>query len=304
MRERRALGPALVVALAVNMLLWLAVPSLAAGADNGQGKTATSKGAEHSHAGGNEKGHGSQPNGASDHGKQSAGSTPKGKGDGPTSGVGGANCDGSQNSDTGHGANQGGPYDNTCPSDEGPAPNGNGGGKASGKPCAGCVGNADDKNPGAASGKGQYPNGSDHNAGYECDRNNGVGKGNPAHTGCDPDNPPPHDECPNIPGNQPPGTDCDPDNPPPHDECPDIPGNQPPGTECEEEPPGHRPPPDGDEPKSPDEVLGIVIHRRPGTEVRPAALPFTGGNLLPFVLTSIVMIGAGAAAMVGRRPKS
>ena len=28
------------------------------------------------------------------------------------------------------------------------------------------------------------PNGSDHNAGYECDRNHGIGRSNPAHTGC------------------------------------------------------------------------------------------------------------------------
>lgn len=60
-----------------------------------------------------------------------------------------------------------------------PSLNGNGGGQANGKPCAGCVGKADNKNP-----KGQYPNGSDHNKGYECDKNNGIGKGNPAHTGC------------------------------------------------------------------------------------------------------------------------
>src|SRR4051812_11972898 len=86
-------------------------------------------------------------------------------------------CDGTHHSDTGHGANQGGPYDNTC--DGSPSGNGNGNGKATGKPCAGCVGNADDKNP-----KGQMPNGSDHNAGYECDRNHGIGRTNPAHTGC------------------------------------------------------------------------------------------------------------------------
>jgi hypothetical protein len=46
------------------------------------------------------------------------------------------------------------------------------------KPCNGCVGNADNKAP-----KGQSAG--DRNAGYECDRNNGVGKGNPAHSGCD-----------------------------------------------------------------------------------------------------------------------
>ena len=57
--------------------------------------------------------------------------------------------------------------------------NGNGGGNATGKPCAGCVGKADNKNP-----AGQAPNGSDANAGYECDRNHGIGRSNPAHTGC------------------------------------------------------------------------------------------------------------------------
>jgi hypothetical protein len=82
--------------------------------------------------------------------------------------------------DTGNGANQDcGAY---CPSGVGlPSGNGNGDGNATGKPCAGCVGNADDKNP-----PGQYKDGSDHNNGYECDGNNGIGKTNPAHTGCQP----------------------------------------------------------------------------------------------------------------------
>jgi len=71
----------------------------------------------------------------------------------------------------------GGPYCSTR--DGSPSGNGNGGGKATGKPCAGCVGKADNKNP-----KGQLPGGSDHNAGYECDRNHGIGRSNPAHTGC------------------------------------------------------------------------------------------------------------------------
>ncbi|HUP85440.1 MAG TPA: hypothetical protein VM143_07215 [Acidimicrobiales bacterium] len=97
-------------------------------------------------------------------------------------------CDGTHHSKTGHGANTSGAYDNTC--DGSPSLNGGGGGDAGGKPCAGCVGNADDKNP-----PGQYPDGpTDHNNGYECDQkgrsenegNNGVGFGNPAHTGCTP----------------------------------------------------------------------------------------------------------------------
>jgi hypothetical protein len=41
----------------------------------------------------------------------------------------------------------------------------------------GSVGNADNKNP-----KGQSPNGTDNNKGYECDKNKGIGDGNPAHT--------------------------------------------------------------------------------------------------------------------------
>ena len=63
--------------------------------------------------------------------------------------------------------------------DGSPSLNGNGGGKQVGQPCAGCVGKADNKNP-----PGQAPNGTDHNAGYECDRNHGIGRSNPAHTGC------------------------------------------------------------------------------------------------------------------------
>lgn len=70
-----------------------------------------------------------------------------------------------------------GPYCSTR--DGSPSENGNGDGEAKGKPCAGCVGKADNKNP-----RGQMPDGSDANKGYECDDNNGVGKSNPAHTGC------------------------------------------------------------------------------------------------------------------------
>ncbi len=57
--------------------------------------------------------------------------------------------------------------------------NGNNNGKAVGRPAAGAVGKADNKNP-----PGQMPNGSDLNAGYECDSNHGIGRTNPAHTGC------------------------------------------------------------------------------------------------------------------------
>lgn len=71
----------------------------------------------------------------------------------------------------------GGAYHSTC--DGSPSMNGNGNGAATGKPCAGCVGAADNKNP-----PGQAPDGTDANNGYECDGNSGVGKTNPAHTGC------------------------------------------------------------------------------------------------------------------------
>ena len=78
---------------------------------------------------------------------------------------------------TGNGANVHGSYDSTR--DGSASGNGNGVGEALGKPCAGCVGKADNKNP-----AGQAPDGTDHNAGYECDRNHGIGRSNPAHTGC------------------------------------------------------------------------------------------------------------------------
>ena len=81
------------------------------------------------------------------------------------------------------GANNGGSCGAYCSTRNGsPSLNGNGGGAATGKPCAGCVGKADNKNP-----PGQAPSGPvDHNAGYECDRNHGIGRSNPAHTGCVP----------------------------------------------------------------------------------------------------------------------
>ena len=88
-----------------------------------------------------------------------------------------------------NGANSG--CGNYCPNNVGaPSQNGNGGGQAVGRPGQGTVGNADSKNP-----PGQFPDGSDSNKGYECDQNNGIGKGNPAHTGCvrttkPPENPP------------------------------------------------------------------------------------------------------------------
>lgn len=94
-----------------------------------------------------------------------------------------AGCNQNTPPSTDIGANESGPYNANCTG----APSGNGNqtnGNHAGEPCAGCVGNADNKQPGIDTLRGQYPNGSDQNAGYECDRNNGIGKTNPAHTGC------------------------------------------------------------------------------------------------------------------------
>ena len=133
----------------------------------------------------------------------------------------------------GTGANHSGPYDSTR--DGSPSGNGNGKGKSTGKPCAGCVGKADNKNP-----KGQYPNGSDHNAGYECDRNHGIGRSNPAHTGCTSTTPPTCEDYPNTPEDECAEESTPPAGPPAegeHNEGPcegDMTGN--PGSkECDEE---------------------------------------------------------------------
>ena len=73
-------------------------------------------------------------------------------------------------------ANTSGPYDANYTG----AASGNGGGNSSASvPLAGSVGKADNKNP-----QGQLPGPQDANNGYECDGNNGIALGNPAHTGC------------------------------------------------------------------------------------------------------------------------
>jgi hypothetical protein len=127
--------------------------------------------ADHSQAGGNgqAKGH------SGDAGKSS--SAP-GQQQQPQSGT------GTSQVATGGGANQSGPYDPSgvgLPSGNGKSDNNNGK-----RPCAGCVGKADAKNP-----PGQLPGGQDSNKGYECDENQGVGKTNPAHSGCSSSAPPP-----------------------------------------------------------------------------------------------------------------
>ena len=78
-------------------------------------------------------------------------------------------------------ANQDGPY--TPDPSASPTPSGNGQGSTPHD--SGSKGNADGKNP-----PGQMPGPDDDgDVGYECDGNQGVAKGNPAHTQCPPPNP-------------------------------------------------------------------------------------------------------------------
>ncbi|MGZ4590233.1 MAG: hypothetical protein ACXV2I_05520 [Actinomycetes bacterium] len=125
-----------------------------------------------------------------------------------------------KNSGGANGQCPGGAYCSTR--DGSPSGNGNGKGKSVGKPCAGCVGKADNKNP-----KGQRPNGSDHNNGYECDGNHGIGRTNPAHTGCK--TPPPPPVCVPTPANH----QCQTPPPPPPPACVPTPANH----QCQTPPP-------------------------------------------------------------------
>ena len=207
-------------------------------------------------------------------------------------------------------------YASTC--DGSPSKNGNGGGDGGGKPCAGCVGAADNKNP-----PGQFPNGTDHNNGYECDGNSGVGKTNPAHTGCPP--PPTVPVCDadiNTPGIQP----CVPPPPPPVcDGDINTPGIQPclpppPVCDADINMPGIqpcKPPVDGDSVKGVligpsvdgDSVLPQVVTPDHVLEVqlRPKAplgsvLPVTGVDVIPAALiSSLGLISSGLVALRRRR---
>ena len=127
--------------------------------------------------GGNGNGRGGDQGGGNS-ANQGGNGANQGGGNGANQGGNGANQGGGNGANQGgSGANQPGPYD---PSGVGqPSGNGKSDDNNGKRPCAGCVGNADDKNP-----RGQLPGGSDHNKGYECDANQGVGKTNPAHSGC------------------------------------------------------------------------------------------------------------------------
>jgi LPXTG-motif cell wall-anchored protein len=198
----------------------------------------------------------------------------------------------------GAGANQPGAYDSTR--DGSPSRNGNGGGEATGKPCAGCVGKADNKNP-----PGQAPNGSDHNAGYECDRNAGIGRTNPAHTGCTTTTPPTTPEEPRGP-EVPPGVE-EPQSPEqPEGPCEDLPAT--PEDDCGEVLTPESEVPGDATPASTTGATSAAVHAAPAPSAQvldgadterasAAVLPATGaasGALLT-ALAGLLLLGAGVA---------
>ncbi|HSE72101.1 MAG TPA: LPXTG cell wall anchor domain-containing protein, partial [Nocardioidaceae bacterium] len=184
--------------------------------------------------------------------------------------------------------------------DGSPSENGNGAGEAKGKPCAGCVGRAGNKKP-----QGQMPDSSDGNAGYECDRNHGIGEGNPAHTGCTEDQG--GDEQPSEPGT--PGQPMTPSEP----ETPSEPG-QPvePSTPGSPEGPvrpgnpggfGQATPPEG--PTVPGFVEDVRVPETtaPAAPVNRAAPSLHGASVLPQTgapaMTGMLLAGAGLAGAGG-----
>jgi hypothetical protein len=161
----------------------------------------------------------------------------------------------------GVGANVPGPYDSTR--NGSPSLNGNGNGNATGEPCAGCVGKADNKNP-----PGQLPGPSGLNAGYECDRNNGIGKTNPAHTGCVEENTvTPPVTPPVTPSFPPPVVPITPTSP-----VPELPVSQ---------------------------LASVVPGAVPAP--RPAELAFTGSTILLELLLGILALGLGVTMFVTAR---
>jgi hypothetical protein len=242
--------------------------------------------------------------GSSDHSSGNAGTSGDATQPQPTS-----NAD--QNSGGANGQCPGGTYCSTR--DGSPSGNGNGNGEATGKPCAGCVGKADNKNP-----KGQQPGGSDNNAGYECDRNHGIGRSNPAHTGCQTgpssSTPPPScsgDNCGSIDGSSsttppPPcsGDNCGSDNDSTSATC--VGGTMIDGA-CVSGSTLHR-----DPSQAGADVSALHASRVPafaaaalGTTVSAAALPFTGGEISLLVDAGIALLLIGSACVVaGRRRRT
>lgn len=181
----------------------------------------------------------------------------------------------------GKGANTTGPYNPSgvgLPSGNGKSTDNNGK-----RPCAGCVGNADTKNP-----PGQLPGGHDANRGYECDANQGVGKTNPAHSGCSstttspPQNPPQT----NPPGKgTPPGKTTPPANPPAGSTPgPVVLGDRASGVSADDTSPAEN---EGNSPSS-GEGPGLPDEGAP-------SLPFTGGQPLSLALLAAFALLAGIA---------
>ncbi|HKN92297.1 MAG TPA: LPXTG cell wall anchor domain-containing protein [Acidimicrobiia bacterium] len=182
------------------------------------------------------------------------------------------------------------------------------------------MGKADNKNP-----HGQMPNGSDHNAGYECDRNHGIGRTNPAHTGCKtasvvipPNTPPPPPPCVPAPGQN---NQCQTPQPP----CVPAPGQN---VQCQlisvtvpPAQPGVTPVVLGEvltqpgapltapaviQPAAPSaQVLGSTIAAAPAA-ARAGVLPRTGVELSMLLVFAALALGTGALALrygSRRRPR-
>jgi hypothetical protein len=170
--------------------------------------------------------------------------------------------------------------------DGSPSENGNGGGAAVGKPCAGCVGKADNKNPPGQ--ETQDPRGTFPDNGYECDNNNGIGKTNPAHTGCQAAPPAECDEtvedCGGGGGG---GGECDEavENCGEGGDTPDVEGT---GHHRANHPPAV--------------VLGEKTVRP--TAPAPGALPFTGAELGALITLGIAGLSLGVVLLAAsRRPR-
>jgi hypothetical protein len=302
-----------VVAAALTALLIIASAPAFAGSDNGHGNST---------APGQDKKQTQDTSSPSPEASPSAASSS----DGSTSntadhsqGTSGTSGDTSSPQPASNADQNGGGANGQCPSgpycstrDGSPSGNGNGGGYATGKPCAGCVGKADNKNP-----KGQMPNGSDPNNGYECDGNNGIGKTNPAHTGCKPQPAPvcspstANNNCaPPVCQESAANNSCAP--PPPN--CQPTAANNyctsAPPSPCVENVNGqqkvcHQ--------STPPVVKGVQLVRgkagpsvavQPAPVVKGATLPFTGANLLPYLGVALMLILLGAGTLVVRRNRA
>src|SRR4051794_27429698 len=270
---------------------------------NGNAKTGATKSSDHANANGSS----AHENSSSDHSQGNASTQGDPSEPQPQSGA-------DQNSGGANGQCPDGPY---CSTRDGSASgNGNGNGEAVGKPCAGCVGKADNKNP-----QGQKPNGSDANAGYECDTNHGIGRTNPAHTGCSTPNQPPPECVPTAANNNcGPPPECVPTaannncGPPP--ECVPTAANNncgtPPPSECVPTAANNNcgtPPPAVCVPTAANafcsNVLGEKVTKPSVTpEVAAETLPFTGTNLVSIVAAGLMaLLGGSTLMLIARRSR-